>query len=146
MAFPYENVYIRFSPSNGTEIPEDGKLDKFSISSKSLERFARPPIERMGDLDNKLSKFVKDTLSLKHALRENHAVLAGEFARSYMIGQESPNQLEIIASHDGNGLGYQAHNIIDTLCDSEGYTKLSGEAKQCESYEVCSLRLCGMQC
>lgn len=145
MAFPYENVLIRFSPSNRTERSQDGILEKFSLSSKSLERFATPPIQRMGELDDKLSKFVKDTISFKGSLRENHAVMAGEFARSYMIGRESPNRLEIITSQVGKELGYQARKIIDTLCDGEGYIYLNGEASQGEDYEVSFFALCGMQ-
>ncbi|KRZ64910.1 hypothetical protein T10_7039, partial [Trichinella papuae] len=90
----------------------------------------------MGELDDKLSKFVKDTISFKGSLRENHAVMAGEFARSYMIGRESPNRLEIITSQVGKELGYQARKIIDTLCDGEGYIYLNGEASQGEDYEV----------
>lgn len=138
MEFPYENAFIRYSPLGGETKSTDEKQELFTVSCKSLRRFATPLDERLAELDDKLVQFVTDPTCFKHLLREQYAVVAGEFARNYLTGRESPNQLVIVTSQDGNEGGIHAGNIVAQLRDIDGYIICDDFPKRGENYDVCS--------
>lgn len=137
MEFPFQNVLIRFAPLHGAQSCNDVEQELFTISNKSLSRFATSPTEAMGELDVELSRFAKDCKQFKGKLRLNNAVVAGEFARSVLIGRETPKHLDILTSIERDARSDEPFNIIDYLCDSEGYCIDRDDDPKDEHYRVC---------
>lgn len=71
-------------------------LQVMSMTSKSLQRLVFSYLEKMCDIDLKLSMFVPNVEDFWTVLRDTRGVITGGFARAYFIGLFLPRVLNIV--------------------------------------------------
>ncbi|KAJ6125872.1 hypothetical protein N7471_010388 [Penicillium samsonianum] len=92
-----------------------------------MDRLVVTSLDKLPNVDNKLSKFVKDPSSLWSVLRDTGGAISGEFARMFLFGRESPNELDIVVSDPQLIEGEKQKLFEEYLGDSEGYTLFVNE-------------------
>jgi hypothetical protein len=92
-----------------------------SLTSKCLRRLMCPRVEKAQCVDVKLKKFVKDPSSFRLMLRDTKGALSGEFARSFFLGTNVCQVLDIVVVDPRFYSGAKMNRWVRYLRKREGY-------------------------
>lgn len=100
-------------------------LMSLSLTCKSINGLALSTLYEKQNVDNRFRAFVKDTTSFRLMLRDTGAVVAGEFARQFFVGRQTPSRMQIVVVDPRFYSGGKTNRWVRYLRRREGYSSFS---------------------